>query len=275
MHLLAPMAGLVCLCAWIYLLIAHGDFWRVGELVVPKVSAAQIAGIIAVVIPARDEAEVIGPTIRSLLAQSCAHAFRIVVVDDQSEDDTARVVRETAAAYGRPEAVEVIAGASLPAGWTGKLWAVHQGIRRALESDPEFLLLTDADISHAPESVATLVAIANSGPFDLTSSMVTLHCRTVAEKLLVPAFVFFSLCSIRRTGFAVRGARPPERRVDACSSVRMLWSAQAALRPYVRRSSTTAPSPRPSSAKAAGSGWGLHPIPSVRASTFRSARSSA
>ena len=85
----------------------------------------------------------------------------------------------------------VIAAEPLPPGWTGKLWAVQQGVEQALKLDPAFLLLTDADIHHAPDNIATLVAIAEAGNYDLTSFMVKLHCRSMAEKLLIPAFVFF------------------------------------------------------------------------------------
>jgi hopene-associated glycosyltransferase HpnB len=79
----------------------------------------------------------------------------------------------------------------LPAGWSGKLWAIQQGIERTRESAPDFFLFTDADIEHAPDSLATLVSMAQMGPFDMASFMVKLHCETPAEKLLVPAFVFF------------------------------------------------------------------------------------
>jgi hopene-associated glycosyltransferase HpnB len=143
------------------------------------------------VIPARDEAEVIGQTVGSLLAQTCAESLRIIVVDDQSCDGTADAVRKAASAAGHTPAVEVISGAPLPAGWTGKLWAVQQGVRRASELDAVFLLLTDADIRHSPDNIAALVAVAESGPYDLTSFMVRLHCEAFAERLLIPAFVFF------------------------------------------------------------------------------------
>ena len=143
------------------------------------------------VIPARDEASVIGETVRSLLAQTCADSIRIFVVDDHSSDGTASVARDAALSCGRSEALTVIAAEPLPLGWTGKLWAVQQGVEQALKLDPTFLLLTDADIHHAPDNVATLVAIAEAGNYDLTSFMVKLHCRSMAEKLLIPAFVFF------------------------------------------------------------------------------------
>ena len=91
----------------------------------------------------------------------------------------------------RPEALTVITGKPLPEGWSGKLWAMQQGIEQALAVRPDYLLLTDADVQHSPDNVLTLVGVAERGGYDLTSFMVKLHCRSVAEKLLVPAFVFF------------------------------------------------------------------------------------
>jgi hopene-associated glycosyltransferase HpnB len=94
---------------------------------------------------------------------------------------------------GAADRLEIIAGAPLPAGWTGKLWAMAQGVERAeaLATPPEFLLLTDADIAHAPENLRRLVARAEAGGLVLTSLMAKLRCDTLAEKMLIPAFVFF------------------------------------------------------------------------------------
>ena len=102
-----------------------------------------------------------------------------------------QAARDAATGCGRADALTVLAGQPLPPGWSGKLWAVQQGIERALTLQPRFLLLTDADVQHSPENVATLVAVAEHGGYDLTSFMVKLHCQSLAEKLLIPAFVFF------------------------------------------------------------------------------------
>jgi hopene-associated glycosyltransferase HpnB len=148
---------------------------------------------IAVVIPARDEADVIGRAVTSLLGQSCVAALQIFVVDDNSTDGTADAVRQAAAQSKYRERVHVIRGGPLPAGWTGKLWAVQQGVAQALALHPDFLLLTDADIEHAPDNLAELLRVAETGSYDLVSFMVKLHCQSAAERLLIPAFVFFFL----------------------------------------------------------------------------------
>ena len=150
-----------------------------------------IAGPIAVVIPARNEADVIGDAVRSLFQQTCAGAIHIFLVDDHSTDGTAEAAQKAASSSSNPEALTVISGQPLPDGWTGKLWAMQQGIEQALLLHPQFLLLTDADIRHSPDSIATLVGIADRGGYDLASFMVKLHCRSLPEKLLIPAFVFF------------------------------------------------------------------------------------
>jgi hopene-associated glycosyltransferase HpnB len=186
----ALIAAALCLLAWLYLLLAHGRFWMVQRLGVQNPPPARIVGRVAVVIPARNEADVIGRSVRSLLRQSGAGSLHIFVVDDNSTDGTAEVARQAAIDASPPERVTVVSGRPLPEGWSGKLWAVQQGIERALALNPQFLLLTDADVQHSPENVATLVAVAEHGGYDLASFMVKLRCRSLAEKLLIPAFVF-------------------------------------------------------------------------------------
>ncbi len=190
LHNFAVIAGTASLATWIYLVAARGNFWLTQTLRA-RVPPLAEPGSIAVVIPARNEADVIGKSVRSLLQQNCAESIHIFVVDDNSTDGTDAVAREAATSASRANALTVIAGQPLPGGWTGKLWAQQQGIERALRLHPQFLLLTDADIQHSPENVATLAAVAERGGYDLASFMVKLHCRGAAEKLLIPAFVFF------------------------------------------------------------------------------------
>jgi hopene-associated glycosyltransferase HpnB len=179
--------GIIALLIWLYLFFARGQFWRVRSLTPTKTGSHSASRIVAV-IPARNEAEVIARSVSSLLSVA---SVQIVLVDDNSTDDTARIAREAATTAGGADRLTVIPGTVLPAGWSGKLWAVHQGINRARELNPDFLLLTDADVVHASDDLNRVVSIAENGPYDLTSLMVRLHCDSFAEKLLVPAFVYF------------------------------------------------------------------------------------
>jgi hopene-associated glycosyltransferase HpnB len=148
---------------------------------------------VAVVIPARNEADIIADTLNSLLSQSYPSPMRIVVVNDGSSDATASVAQNTAAAHNGAHTITVIEGKPLPGGWTGKLWAQAQGVEQALADKPDFLLFTDADIQHSPHTTSELVALAETDNYDLASYMVKLACRSFAEKSLIPAFVFFFL----------------------------------------------------------------------------------
>jgi hopene-associated glycosyltransferase HpnB len=182
-------AAAVAAFAWVYLLAFRGAFWRV-ESIDHAATSVPARGIVAV-IPARDEADVIGGAVNSLLAQDYPGRLDIIVVDDHSSDGTGQIVRDVAVAAGALDRVKVIEAEPVPAGWTGKLWAMRQGTALAATMRPDYLLLTDADIVHAGNNLRGLVARAESGGFDLVSLMVRLHCRGLWERLLVPAFVFF------------------------------------------------------------------------------------
>jgi hopene-associated glycosyltransferase HpnB len=133
----------------------------------------------------------VGRTVTSLLQQTGPQALHVFLVDDGSADGTARVAQNAAGALGESAALTIIESRPLPPGWSGKLWALHQGVEHAREFQPDYFLFTDADIVHAPKNAAKLVAIAQSKNCDLASFMVKLHCQSPAEKLLIPAFVFF------------------------------------------------------------------------------------
>lgn len=175
--------------AWLFLLRFRHGFWRADQRLGDPPAPARWPAVTAV-IPARDEAATIGRVVRGLLAQHYPGQLTIVVVDDNSSDGTAPLARDAAAGSER---VRLVAGQPLEPGWTGKLWAVHQGIQAALAEWPatEFLLLTDADILHDPTNVRRLVAKATAERRDLVSLMVRLHCVSAVERLLIPAFVFF------------------------------------------------------------------------------------
>jgi hopene-associated glycosyltransferase HpnB len=181
------LLALLSLLAWIWLLLLRGGFWRCDQIRGRDVGDLADWPSILAVIPARDEAETIAASVRSLVQQDYPGELLIVVVDDGSSDDTAALVRDLA------PSVEVLTGAPLPENWTGKMWAVAQGVEHGLarQSDARYILLTDADIGHGPDSLRWLVAKAEAGGLDLVSLMVRLRCRTVSERLLIPAFVFF------------------------------------------------------------------------------------
>jgi hopene-associated glycosyltransferase HpnB len=182
--------GLACgaLAIWLYLTLARGGFWRCAERDEGG-SAPALWPRVTAVIPARDEAESVGQTIGSLLRQDYPGAFDVVMVDDGSSDGTAEVAR--AAATAAAERLRVVPGAPLPAGWTGKLWAMKQGVERASASAPQFLLFTDADIVYAPDALRRLVSRALRDDLGLVSLMAKLRCESFVERALIPAFIFF------------------------------------------------------------------------------------
>ncbi len=187
---LAMGVGLAALLAWAVLLGGRGGFWRI-ERVRPAPEPAAWPEVVAV-IPARDEADGIGRTVASLLEQDYPGRFTLVVVDDHSTDGTAGIARAAAEAAGAAERLRVVEGAPLPSGWTGKVWAMEQGVRAAAAAEgARYLLFTDGDIRHAPGQLRALVARAEDGGADLVSLMVRLHCATWPERALIPAFVFF------------------------------------------------------------------------------------
>jgi hopene-associated glycosyltransferase HpnB len=185
----SEVIGTAVAVIWMYLIAFRGTFWRI-ELEDRTLMAGPPRSVVAV-IPARDEAEVIGGAVSSLLTQDYGGRLHIIVVDDHSEDGTSAVAREAAEAAGAGNRVTVAAAGPMPSGWTGKLWAMRQGTAIATEMRPNYLLLTDADIVHAVGNLRRLVARAEAGRYDLVSLMVRLHCRGFWERLLVPAFVFF------------------------------------------------------------------------------------
>jgi hopene-associated glycosyltransferase HpnB len=176
------LIGAASLASWIYLLFGRGGFWRMRESPVPDWTGPVKS--VAVVIPARNEPPVVGRAIASLLAQNYRGPLRVFLVDDHSTDGTI-------AAAGTHERLTIVRARPLPDDWTGKLWAVSEGLEQAASMQPDYILLTDADIVHASGNISGLVARAEAHNLDLASYMVMLQCRTLAERALIPAFVFF------------------------------------------------------------------------------------
>jgi hopene-associated glycosyltransferase HpnB len=176
------IAAILVVLVWLYLLLARGIFWQAGP-VLPTAYPSTTPSV-AVVVPARDEALLIRASLRSLLAQDYAGPFRVILTDDSSTDGTGDIARSIG-----DSRLTVITGAPRPAGWSGKQWAVSQGVAEAGEAD--LVLLTDADIVHEPAHLSSLVCKIERCGLDLVSEMVKLACDSWAERALVPAFVFF------------------------------------------------------------------------------------
>ncbi|MBW4578452.1 MAG: glycosyltransferase [Tildeniella nuda ZEHNDER 1965/U140] len=244
---------LLSLVIWLVLLFGRGQFWRSDQFLTDEGGRGQEAGgrgqkaegrrqeaeeergagealltrnslsrlptpdsrlpFICAIIPARNEADLLPVTLRSLLTQTYPH-FQIVLIDDHSSDGTADVARQTAQVLDKDSTLTVVTAEPLPAGWTGKLWAMEQGIRYAetLTPKPDYFLLTDADIEHHPENLRELVAKAQADDLDLVSLMVLLRCKSLWEKLLIPAFVFFF-----QKLYPFRWANDPDRKLAAAA----------------------------------------------------------
>jgi hopene-associated glycosyltransferase HpnB len=170
---------------WVYLIGFHGLFWRSTPVLADRTPSGKAR--VAVIVPARDEADSIRQSIGSLLAQDYPGELSIILVDDNSTDRTG----EAAASLGASERLTIVIGEPLPQGWSGKLWAVNQGLAHEKAKAADYVLLSDADIEHAPGHVSALVAKSEIEGLDLVSEMVRLHCDSKAERALIPAFVFF------------------------------------------------------------------------------------
>ncbi|MCX5197134.1 glycosyltransferase [Streptomyces sp. NBC_00249] len=212
------------LAAWLWLTLAQGMFWRTDVRLPPRTAPAHWPSV-AIVVPARDEAEVLPRSLPSLLAQDYPGEAEIVLVDDGSTDGTAATAARLAAECpGIP--LTVVSPGEPPPGWTGKLWALRHGIayaRHAHAVEPDYLLLTDADIAHEPDSLRELVAAATSARLDLVSQMARLRVTGFWERLVVPAFVYFfaQLYPFRRIN------RPAARTAAAAGGCVLLRTAAA------------------------------------------------
>ncbi len=174
--------ALAAAIAWAVMLFGRGGFWRAADRDEPPAPDLPAWPGVTVIIPARDEAPSIAATVRSLRAQDYAGALRVVVVDDRSTDGTGALARDAGA--------EVITGTGRAPGWTGKLYALQQGLAAA-QPDTRYILFTDADIVHAPDSVRRLVARAERDGLVLTSLMAKLRAVSGAERWFIPAFIYF------------------------------------------------------------------------------------
>ena len=152
--------------------------------------------MVSIIIPARNEAAVIGTVVRSVLA-STYRPFELLVVDDRSTDDTAAMVEQVT-----DHRVRLIRGAELPAGWYGKPWACYQGY---LAAKGELLLFTDADTKHEPELLARAVGALFHEKAGLVTVSPHQRCVTFWERVVMPQIWF--LLALRYQPASVNRAR--------------------------------------------------------------------
>lgn len=222
------MAGSTVLAAlaasiWLWMLCLRGRFWLLQEREEhnPRAEPTRWPTIVAVT-PARNEADVVQASLASLLDQDYPGRIDIVLVDDDSTDGTSEAARRLAADRGAANRIDVMKGAPLPDGWTGKLWAVSQGVERARALSPDYILLTDADIAYEPGVLRRLAARACADRLALTTVMAKLRCESAAERWLIPAFVFFF-----RMLYPFRWVNDPTSRTAAAAGGCMLVDAKA------------------------------------------------
>jgi hopene-associated glycosyltransferase HpnB len=181
--------GGIPLLAWLFLLLGRGFFWLArerddrDEMLTEHDRWPSVTAIV----PARNEADVLSRSLGSLLQQNYPGRFRVNLVDDQSTDGTAEVAKS----FGKTDRLEIVSGTARPIGWTGKPWAMSQGVDAAYGDPPDYFWFTDADIAHAPDNLRRLVARAERDDLALTSLMARLSCSNLIEHAMIPAFVFF------------------------------------------------------------------------------------
>ena len=191
---LLSIAATLSFLAWAYILFHPArpwDFQPVAEsLPLSELPPVSVWPPVCVLVPARNEAQSLPNTLPALLLQDYPGELKVIVIDDRSEDGTSDVARGIAEKLGKTERLSVLCGEPLPDGWVGKVWALHQGAK-SLADSRGYILLTDADILHAPSSLRRLVSESEAGTLGLNSRMALLRCHSPAERLLIPAFVYF------------------------------------------------------------------------------------
>ncbi len=190
---LVVFLSILSLGSWIYLVFYRGNFWRVGETLPREAAKRDNWPSVVTIVPARNEAGVINTTVKALLKQDYPGKLRILVVDDQSRDRTGKVAMRAAEASESPISFSVLSGSPPPADWTGKLWALSQGINKMAHTaqDADYYWFTDADVAHSKSCLRRLIQKAEDGDQDLVSLMVKLESKGIWELLLIPPFVYF------------------------------------------------------------------------------------
>jgi hopene-associated glycosyltransferase HpnB len=206
----ANLLGIITFGVWLHLFFGRGRFWRVGKLDADREAHETLREWprVVAVVPARNEAETIGQVQKSLVQQDYPGPFSIVIVDDHSADATADIARQVSKENGAQDRVRIVSASALPEGWTGKLWALNEGVTNgggpaamvsgaevpaAAADGPIYYWFTDADVTHAPDTLRRLVGRAERDRLDLLSLMVLLQAKTLPERALIPAFLYFFL----------------------------------------------------------------------------------
>ena len=196
----ANIVGILALGIWLHLFFGRGWFWRVFRVDADHMACVPLKNwpSVVAIVPARNEAETIGKVVTGLVQQDYSGAFSIVVVDDHSEDATVDLAMRIAREDPTEGRVRLARASALPQGWTGKLWALNEGVTSTsstsvVEGLPTYYWFTDADVSHGPDTLQRLVARAETEGLDLASLMVLLQAKTFPERALVPAFLYFFL----------------------------------------------------------------------------------
>jgi hopene-associated glycosyltransferase HpnB len=184
--MIATALACLCLIAWCYLAAFHGLFWK--PLLDEKPQDPASWPSVTIIVPARNEAEALPQSLPTLLAQDYAGEWKIILIDDHSNDGTAEIAQKSAAKMSVADKLQILQAPPLAEGWTGKVAAMQTGVT---QSQSDYVLFTDADIAHSKDSLRRLVANAVANRLDLASLMVKLSAQSTAEKLLIPAFVFF------------------------------------------------------------------------------------
>ena len=192
MPLTPTLIATIPLAIWIYLFFVRGNFWNLREETGEPKPLARWPRVVAIV-PARNEAETIAHSVASLAKQDYPGEFSVIVVDDHSKDATAALAQKAAKESDAAARVAIHSAPELAQGWTGKVWAMSEGVRAATKKVPEFFWFIDADIEHAPDTLRRLVSRAENDSLDLASLMVLLQAKTFPERLLIPPFLYFFL----------------------------------------------------------------------------------
>lgn len=192
MSLSPTLIAILPLAIWLYLFFARGNFWQIHEDADKPAPLKRWPCVVAIV-PARNEAETIGAAVASLAKQDYRGEFFAMVVDDHSDDGTADLARKAADECNATGRISIHSANELSPGWTGKVWAMNEGIAAATKRAPDYFWFTDADITHAPDTLRRLVCQAERDSLDLASLMVFLRIKTFPERLLMPAFLYFFL----------------------------------------------------------------------------------